>query len=113
MKEYVSNNEELINNPKIQENIAPELPSFFDEQSKWLRYIGGMDENVFEKSVYRVTFLKYLHNYYVTQHQRDVTLYENFQFEHFQKSEDYKYLAKNHILSTIKGLTPSYVVCRI
>lgn len=113
MKEYVSNNEELINNPKIQENIAPELPSFFDEQSKWLRYIGGMDENVFEKSVYRVTFLKYLHNYYVTQHQRDVKLYENFQFEHFQKSEDYKYLAKNHIYSTIKGLTPSYVVCRI
>lgn len=108
IRKYVTENEKLIDNPETKQRIQPELPGFFDEPEKWFHYVNRMDEKTFEKSVNRMTFQKYLFNYYATQHDNDIKYYEKFKLDSFKKSKDSRFLAEHHIYSTIEQLKPIY-----
>lgn len=104
IKNYVTENEKLIENPEIQKVVQPKLPIFFGEPEDWARYVRRLDKNGFENMVTRVTFLRFLLHEYVINKYDDIDLkiiLKNVQF--FQKSDDYKFLS-NGIFSAVQQM---------
>ncbi len=113
IQQYVSENESLIENPKVQEKLQPELPPFFGDQNKWHTYIIRSDKDRFKEIVTRVTFLRYLIHIYLIDNDKELKLkYTLLDPKLFQKSDDYQYLAKYHIFKTVKDMQRDYDLIR-
>lgn len=106
IKNYVSENKHLIENPEIQEMVPPKLPSFYGKQEDWVRYIKKLDQNAFEKMAVRINFFRFLLHEYVINKSDDI------EFEialrdtkFFKKSDDYKFLS-NGIFTAVQERKP-------
>jgi len=109
IQQYVSENESLIENPKVQEKLQPELPPFFGDQNKWRTYINRSDKDKFKEIVTRLTFLRYLIQLYLIDRDKESKL---FQILHdpkfFMKSDDCKLLQKNGIFQIVKSMEKEF-----
>lgn len=107
IQDYVSKNENLIENPEVQKKLIAELPAFFDKQEKWSRYISRADRNTFGQLATRNNFIRFLlHEYKINNHD-DLELMESLHsLTYFKKSDDYKYVSKFGIFANVQGLDP-------
>ncbi len=104
IKKYVSENENLLSNPEIQEKMGQGLPDFFAEPRKWHRYIYESDTTRFNEITNRIHLLRFLlHDYVIQKGYKlddvvETTKLKNalHLLEVFRKSEDGKHLSKNH-----------------
>lgn len=105
IENYVTENEQFIENSSIQEEIQPTLPTFYEKHDKWENYIRRSDINEMKKFAIRIAFHRHLLHLYIIDRDNDSELKQSLQDPKlFSESNDYKFLQTNGIITAVNGM---------
>lgn len=105
MQNYVTENKESISSPQIQGKLPQEIPSFYGEHEDWAKYVRNAKKLEIENFATRITFLRYLLYIHLIERDNNSEKYETLNHpEYFKESEDYKFLLKNSMISTVRNM---------